>query len=81
MFICTRLKDGECCGAKGAAELRLQLRLWIKENQLQDRVKVTATQCLGHCKQGISVCVYPENKWFLNVKPEDFQALKEELSL
>lgn len=80
MFICTRLKEkGECCATKGSAEIRLQLKTWIKENNLKDKVKVTASQCLGHCENGISVCIYPENKWFLNVRPEDLETLKQEL--
>lgn len=79
MFICTRTKpEGACCGPKGASLLRDSLKQWVKDEGLNKKVKVTASLCLGHCENGISVVVHPDNEWFINVNAQDdIDALKQ----
>jgi (2Fe-2S) ferredoxin len=79
MFVCTRTKpDGSSCGPKGGSELRDHLKKWVKEQGLHRKVKVTASLCLSHCENGITVCVYPDNEWFIKVNAEhDVDALKQ----
>jgi (2Fe-2S) ferredoxin len=78
MFVCTRMKDGECCGKKGSADLRDSLKKWVKQEGLKKDVKVTASLCLGECENGIAVCIHPDNEWYLKVDSEaDIDDLKE----
>ncbi len=78
LFICTnkRQEGKECCQDKGALELRSELREWMKENDLRDLVKITASGCLGHCAQGIAAVLHPQNKWFTNVTGDHVEELK-----
>ncbi|MCC6138814.1 MAG: (2Fe-2S) ferredoxin domain-containing protein [Bdellovibrionaceae bacterium] len=78
MFVCTRTKpDGASCGPKGASELRDSLKKWVKEQGMHKKVKVTASLCLGHCENGITVVVHPDNEWFIKVNAhDDIEALK-----
>lgn len=81
-FVCTRTKkEGkESCGPKGGEELRERLKDWAKKEGLNKRVKITASLCLGHCENGITVCIHPANKWFIKVdKDKDFEAIKSEI--
>lgn len=79
-FVCTRTKDGACCGLKGGAELRDRLKKWVKSEGLSKKVKVTASLCLGHCENGIAVVIYPEGKWLINVDAEaDYATLQQEI--
>lgn len=72
MFVCTRTKEkGACCGPKGGSELRDSLKKWVKEQGLHQKVKVTASLCLGHCENGITVVVHPDNEWYINVHAMD----------
>ena len=81
VFVCTRTKqDGACCGPKGAMELREHLKGWVKSEGLHKQVKVTASLCLGHCENGIAVCIHPDNAWYIKVDAQhDLQNLKEEI--
>lgn len=81
LFICTRTKEkGESCGPKGSAELRDHLKVWSKTLGISKEVKVTASLCLSHCENGITACIYPQNKWFLKIdKDKDVETLKTEI--
>ena len=79
VFVCTRTKsEGACCGPKGAMGLREELKTWVKNQGLQKFVKVTASLCLGQCEKGITVCIYPDNAWYVQVSAEqDLEGLKQ----
>lgn len=80
LFICTNYKeDRECCASKGAAELRLRLKNWIKNNNHKEDIKVTASQCLGHCAEGIAMCLHTKNEWHKNVSADDYELITEYL--
>ena len=81
-FICTRTKEGgkDSCGPKGSAELRDRLKNWVKTAGLKDKVKITASLCLGHCEKGITVCIYPKGEWYFRVdKDADYEKLQNEI--
>lgn len=75
LFICTNGGDRpNKCAIKGAEALRLELKnkcssLYGKE------VRINASGCLGFCEKGICAVVYPEGRWFYDVKPEDQSSL------
>ena len=81
VFVCTRSKEkGESCGVKGSAELRDQLKSWVKASGLNDRVKVIASLCLGHCENGITMCIQPQNRYFLKIDAKkDFSLIQQEI--
>lgn len=79
-FICTNLKEkGESCAPKGSLELRDRLKTWVKEQNLHRFVRINNTGCLGQCENGIAVAIYPQNRWFLKVTPENFEAIQNEI--
>lgn len=81
VFVCTRTKDkGESCGAKGSADLREQLKNWVKATGLNNRVKVIASLCLGHCENGITMCIQPHNRYFLKIDAhKDLSTIQQEI--
>ncbi len=80
VLICTRTKENsESCGAKGSAQLRDDLKKWAKEQKLTPHIKITASLCLGHCEKGITACFQPTNEWLGEIKPGDFELLKEKI--
>jgi predicted metal-binding protein len=75
LFICTNAREkGESCGQKGSAELRDQVKRICKEKQLKG-VRINASGCLGHCEEGITAVLYPQGKWFTELKKDDANKL------
>eukprot|EP00906_Rhabdomonas_costata_P032262 RCo045463 len=77
IFLCTQDKKWDpqnCCAAKGGADLAK--KFWAhfdarqKAGEIGRDVKVTQCQCLGRCKEGPAVVVYPKGEWFI-LKTED----------
>ena len=62
---------GSSCHIKGSHQVVETLNRLIKENNLQDKIELGGTFCLGQCQQ--SVCVSMENEIF-SVSPETAEA-------
>lgn len=77
LFVCTNEKSkSKCCGGKGAAELRSTVKDLVKERpEWKGRIRVNAAGCLGHCENGIAAVLYPQGKWFTNLKADDSEIL------
>ena len=58
---------GSSCHIKGSRQVVEQLQYLIRENNLDDKVKLSGTFCMGKCQQG--VCVTVDDKFF-SVKPD-----------
>ena len=58
---------GSSCHIKGSRQVVETINRLIKENNLQDKIELGGTFCLGQCQQ--SVCVSIENEIF-SVSPE-----------
>lgn len=78
LFICCRKKEGKksCCAPKGAHDIVDELKKWVKKNGLKKQIKVAESSCLGHCESGVTACLYPSNRWFDELTPEDVPKLK-----
>lgn len=68
LLVCTNARDPATgkpsCGMNGAARLREQIKVAVKERGLKGKVKVTASGCLDFCPaEGCVVAFYPENTW------------------
>ncbi len=82
LFVCTNRKErGECCAAKGGAELRDELkRLTAQRPEWKGRVRVNAAGCLGHCEDGVAAVLYPRGEWFTKLSPAGAPRLLEVLA-
>ena len=61
---------GSSCHIKGARQVVEKLNCLIKENNLQDKVELGGTFCMGKCQQKVSVSIGEE---FYSVAPEDVE--------
>ncbi len=71
VFVCTNVKEGgkECCGMKGAEEVRLKLKEAMKEADLT--VRVSKSGCLDRCAEGVIVAIQPDDVWLGGVTEAD----------
>lgn len=58
---------GSSCHVKGSRQVVEQLKQLIAEHNLEDKVQLGGTFCLGKCQQGVCVTVDDE---FFSVKPD-----------
>ncbi|MBQ6351783.1 MAG: NAD(P)H-dependent oxidoreductase subunit E, partial [Lentisphaeria bacterium] len=75
-------KDILCCGGTGchasnSQELMENLRKYIKENGLENDVRVIQTGCFGFCAQGPIVKIMPDNVFYVQVTPDDAKEIVE----
>ncbi|MBF7097397.1 NADH-quinone oxidoreductase subunit NuoF [Alkalibacter mobilis] len=62
---------GTGCHASDSDILLETLREEIKANGLENDVQALVTGCFGFCEKGPIVKVYPDNVFYIEVKPED----------
>lgn len=79
VFVCTNKRPPGhpkgSCAERGANELLMALTDEVDRRELFETVKVNATNCLGPCRSGPTVVVYPENTWYAGVKASDVKEL------
>lgn len=66
---------GSSCHIKGSRKVVEQLQKLIKDNNLEDKVELSGTFCIGHCQQGVCVTVDDQ---FYSVTPETATSFFEE---
>ena len=59
---------GSSCHLKGSRQVVEQLQRLIPENNLEEKVDLAGTFCIGQCQQG--VCVTIDEKEFFSVSPD-----------
>ena len=71
VLVCTNLKENgkECCGMKGAEEIRLKLKEEMKKADLT--VRVSKSGCLDRCSEGVTVAIMPDDVWLGGVTEAD----------
>ncbi len=69
---------GTSCHASESDAIVCNLRDELEAKGLMDSVQVILTGCFGFCEKGPVVKVMPDNTIYVNVKPEDAQAIVEE---
>jgi (2Fe-2S) ferredoxin len=56
--------------------LRDKVKAACKEKNFPEgTVRINNAGCLGHCENGIAAVLYPEGRWFLDLKPTDVDPL------
>ncbi|MFA5625650.1 MAG: NAD(P)H-dependent oxidoreductase subunit E [Bradymonadales bacterium] len=48
---------GSSCHLKGSRQIVEQLQYLIRENEVQDKVDLSGTFCMGNCQNGVCVSV------------------------
>ncbi|HTK59675.1 MAG TPA: (2Fe-2S) ferredoxin domain-containing protein [Candidatus Baltobacteraceae bacterium] len=71
VLVCTNVKENgkECCGMKGAEEIRLKLKEEMKKADLT--VRVSKSGCLDRCTEGVTVAIMPDDIWLGGVTEAD----------
>jgi len=83
IIVCVNEREGEeCCLDVGGMELFMYIKTFVKDNGLSGRVWVTKARCLGFCNSiGVTAVIYPEGKWFTEIKEEDYEKILEEIKI
>ncbi|HLC85981.1 MAG TPA: (2Fe-2S) ferredoxin domain-containing protein [Candidatus Nanoarchaeia archaeon] len=83
VIVCVNERENEdCCLDVGGMELFTYLKTFVRNNGLSGRVWVTRSKCLGfYNSMGSTVVIYPEGKWFTEVKEEDYKKILEEIKI
>ena len=75
VFVCTNKRPPGhpkgSCGERGCADVLLALQDEVERRELFETVKVNSSSCLGPCRQGPTIVVYPENTWYGGVTAKD----------
>ena len=58
---------GSSCHLKGSREIVEQLQQLVADHNLQDKVELSGTFCMGNCMNGVCVTV---DSQFYSLKPE-----------
>ncbi|HHY24086.1 MAG TPA: NADH-quinone oxidoreductase subunit NuoF [Clostridiaceae bacterium] len=69
---------GTGCTSSNSGKIIEEFEVQLKNNKLENEVKVIKTGCFGLCAQGPIVVVYPEGSMYTMVKPEDVKEIVEE---
>lgn len=68
LFVCTNQKVGDkkCCANAGAADVQNYLKEQLVSFKLHGvgKVRVSGAGCLGRCKSGPCIVVYPQGCWY-----------------
>ncbi len=66
---------GTGCTASDSLELVKMLKESIKKHEITNEVDVVVTGCFGFCEKGPILKVYPDNVFYITVKPEDAEEI------
>ena len=81
VFFCVNQKAaGKKCCQLGDAEdfcLYTKKRLKVLDSHGQDKVRVSQSGCLGRCKVGPNLLIYPEGVWYTYQNQQDIDEIIE----
>lgn len=66
---------GTGCTSSDSLELVRMLKESIKKHEITHEVEVVVTGCFGFCEKGPILKVYPDNVFYITVKPEDAEEI------
>ena len=67
MLVC---KGGDC-KKRGAKDVRSALKNELRAQGMNRDVRIDSVDCLGLCKHGPNLIVYPDGTWYLGVTESD----------
>ena len=75
IFICENIRDEshprKSCGRSGGIEIRNKFKNRLKELGLSKIIRANSAGCLDACKHGPVAVVYPEGRWYGELKLDD----------
>jgi len=81
VFVCENKRDETddrgSCGQKGSSNFREAFKNEIQRRGLKTSIRINKAGCLGSCKQGISMVIYPAGIWYGKVTIEDIPEIIE----
>ena len=66
---------GTGCSALNSLDIVNNLKHFIEEYNLQDKIEVSITGCFGFCAKGPIVKIFPDNTFYVHVKPKDAERI------
>lgn len=75
IFICKKCKVNDRSMEDEALALKSSLKSHFNDKYGKGVIRVSSSDCLGKCKQGIHIVSYPEAKWFKDGTKESFQVI------
>ncbi|MFA6796447.1 MAG: NADH-quinone oxidoreductase subunit NuoF [Bacilli bacterium] len=66
------------CHASRSQEIYENLKKEVIAHKLEDRVEVSITGCFGFCEKGPIVKIFPDDTFYIKVKPEDAKDIIEQ---
>lgn len=81
VFVCTNKRPPGhpkgSCADRGCAEVLAALTDQVERRELFETVKINGSTCLGPCRSGPTLVVYPENTWYAGVTAADVAEIVE----
>ncbi len=74
IFICTNQLSGIeklSCGEAHGLELVTEFKKQLKDLNINLKIRVNRSGCLGICNLGPTIVIYPEGTYYVDVKKED----------
>lgn len=66
IFVCV----GSSCHLRGSAKIVELIKYAVKENNLEDKIKLSGAFCLGKCTEGVSIKI--DDEIICGVSPDNF---------
>lgn len=64
---------GSSCHLKGSYDVIKKLKSLIEEKNMEDKIELKASFCLGNCSNGVSMMI--DNELVSNVSPENVEKI------
>ena len=74
IFICMNQRSGIeklSCGEAHGLELVTEFKKQLKDLNINLKIRVNRSGCLGICNLGPTIVIYPEGTYYVDVKKED----------
>ena len=73
IFVCTNNRNGErrSCADQNSPLLKKALKEEVGNRGWKNKVRVSASGCMGLCGKGPNVIIYPQKIWFSEVSADD----------
>jgi (2Fe-2S) ferredoxin len=79
VFVCTNQKVNgkKCCELGNGSSFCAYLKQKVADLGLsgKDKIRVSASGCLGRCAEGPCLVIYPEGNWYTYRSQEDIDAI------
>lgn len=81
LFVCTNQRElpKTGCGDLGSMDLLTALKKEVAARKMEKKIRINKSGCLDMCKKGPAMVLYPQDKWFFHVKPEDLSKILDEI--